>query len=107
MSCGSSYDRYDFNEYFEKFLIPHPQLQYFTDEKKLLEFQEYLSEQYIRELLSKEEVKDIYKKYTIFKRKTDIELYEFNEEMKKKIRDFKKDINNKNDNFIIGLMSEL
>jgi hypothetical protein len=107
MSCGSSYDRYNFDEYFEKFLIPHPQLQYFNDEKQLLEFQKYLSEQYQQELLNKEDVKDIYKKYTIYKRKNELELYEFKEEMNKKIRDFQKNIKNKNNNFIIDLMDNL
>lgn len=107
MSCERTYECLDFNEWFERFLTVHPQLQYFQDEQKLLELQEILSQKYKEKIYTREETINIYNNYVEKKREQDILYYDKEFEVKQFLKRYKKNTKQNIDNFIDKLIKEL
>ena len=106
MSHERSYERLDFNEYFIKFIQVHPQLQYFNDEKDLLNLQQFLYINYNNNILTKEDVINIYNNYIEKKRNELIDINNYEFESKQKLIQYKKYKQNITNNFIKDLIKE-
>ena len=102
-----TYEIYDFNEYFIKFIGVHPQLQYFKDEKKLEELQKLLSDKYQEKIYTREEVINIYNNYIEKKREYDILYYTKEQEVKEFLKRYKKNQKEQVNNFIDKLIKEI
>lgn len=107
MSCGSAYDRLDFNEWFIKFVTPHPQLQYCDNKRSLLHLQTILSEKYQQKIYQKDFIIKIYNNYLEKEKKELIKYYNFEQDMKKKIKDYKNITNKIIDKYIEDGIKEL
>lgn len=107
MSCDRLYNILSYDEWFERFLTPHPQLIY-TDNIKLLELQSILSKHfYEKQNYTKQQILDIYKHYKQTKLKNETIFLEFKEHIEEKLNKFKDDINNSLNTYIDDIIKNL
>jgi hypothetical protein len=107
MSCESTYNILDFNEWFVRFCTPHPQLQYFKDEQDLLNLQIILSKNYIEKLYTKEEVINIYHNYIMKKKEEHNRVWEIKSFYENKIKLLVNIEKEKTNKFIKNLINEI
>ena len=102
-----TYERLNFNEWFEQFLTPHPQLQYFETEEHLYNLQKTLSKVYQDKKYTKEEIMSMYNTYLEKKREENFNYFQKEQEKEQELKGFKDLCDNKVIEFTNDLIKEI
>jgi len=104
---SKTWEMYDNDEYFKKFLRPHPQLQYHNDDNDLYNLQNILTDKYNKKVYTKDEVISIYNNYVEKKNEELTLIYSEEHRLKEYLKYFKQNKKQITNNFIQDLIKEI
>lgn len=101
-----TWEFYDYDEYFLKFMVTHPQLQYCKDKIDLRNLQNMLCKKYNNKEYTKDEVTNVYNNYVLKNREHEIIYYKEEFKSKEQLKEFKQKNKDIVDKFIKELILE-